>query len=896
MSLWEEYKRRVGQKRDRQVSIVIDPSHVDREISPVTIEASRHYVQFSLAHLFLKRENRWPDGRSPAVLSLLRVPSREIPILFNLARRLTVENHSGRMSVERFPVTPETPFNGGIVSFSVGLIGVDPETAQERRLSETHMRILLEEEILHSGLGFIGEYSEGELSTGYLAVINASEHEIDPVRLWVVRDQLRVGSGPGDQESVPLVEHDYLLLRVDVSETREDYEFLWPVQNLFRDALNSLRDSVRDFLVSDYFREALLSVLQSSDLTGADKRRMFNAMIERFALRNAQPKTKGPEGGSSLGELMLGAINVDEALEQGEPAIEEFYDADLKGRDPILATRGSGGEASLETESIPRELTPPPKRFFFKLEGTGAKGNQVQYGADVDLVFSYDSLISGALAMVSGKKLQEIVTEEAELGVAIIPRGFSIRDGRWRQRAKFQNEKLTAPLRFQLKASATEMDDAGVQVLFDRAGSPLYEFFLPITLTENPGASQASPNSDAIDLDLDEVKRAADRQGRAAILTLSANGDEILASYVNLETQETIQKPLEILTRASLAVLIGNVQDQIDKAANHISWSQDGDPMDPLVSEKRQKSFRECLEFVADAGSALFEGLRADADFKLILERIDALPAGSRLSIRTDCAFLPWEILYAGQYVKDASYILQAQELWGYKYSIECLLLAIGDDYKTPLKARRSGSPFVSYNLNPTIDDKFKTWVFKPVKAQEDWASQHQAQNIRIEIQNNGQAIRAMLSDPGYEADFIYLYCHGRNQRAFLQNQKEEIELDKGVFFEPRHLPRDLTYPRGPIIFLNSCNSGAISPLSFSSFLSQFRQRKALGLLTTSFPIPALFAASFGDRVIRGYLASPRIPLGDLLLYLRRDLLNQQNPLGLFYSLQCLMDVTAPDA
>jgi hypothetical protein len=151
-----------------------------------------------------------------------------------------------------------------------------------------------------------------------------------------------------------------------------------------------------------------------------------------------------------------------------------------------------------------------------------------------------------------------------------------------------------------------------------------------------------------------------------------------------------------------------------------------------------------------------------------------------------------------------------------------------------------------------------------------------------------------MLFEKAYAADLIYLYCHGRSDQAFKSNQREELELDKGFLFEPWQLPDEQNFPRGPVIFLNSCNSGSISPLSFSSFLSQFKQRKAMGLISTSFAIPATFAAAFANEVIRAYLEEQDRTLGETLLELRRKYLKQQNPLGLFYSLQCPMDTTAP--
>jgi hypothetical protein len=81
---------------------------------------------------------------------------------------------------------------------------------------------------------------------------------------------------------------------------------------------------------------------------------------------------------------------------------------------------------------------------------------------------------------------------------------------------------------------------------------------------------------------------------------------------------------------------------------------------------------------------------------------------------------------------------------------------------------------------------------------------------------------------------------------------------------------------------------GAISPLAFTSFLSRFRDRQALGLIATSFPVPVVFGSRFGRRFIARYLDGES--LGDAIFDLRREFLHEGNPFALFYSLQCPLD------
>jgi len=62
--------------------------------------------------------------------------------------------------------------------------------------------------------------------------------------------------------------------------------------------------------------------------------------------------------------------------------------------------------------------------FHFRLEGEGVTGNQVPYGANVDLIFDYDVPPDDLLAEVTGKGLEWIRQRSGNLDLTIIPHGF----------------------------------------------------------------------------------------------------------------------------------------------------------------------------------------------------------------------------------------------------------------------------------------------------------------------------------------------------------------------------------------------------------------------------------------------------------------------------------------
>jgi hypothetical protein len=72
-------------------------------------------------------------------------------------------------------------------------------------------------------------------------------------------------------------------------------------------------------------------------------------------------------------------------------------------------------------------------------------------------------------------------------------------------------------------------------------------------------------------------------------------------------------------------------------------------------------------------------------------------------------------------------------------------------------------------------------------------------------------------------------------------------------------------------------------------------EKHALGVLGTTLPMPATFAAAFALKLIDNYVNYKSIPvtIGNVLWSLRRDLIKKGNPLCLFYTLQCPLNATA---
>lgn len=907
----------VDKDRQKLIAVPIDPTHVDRRIDNAAIAAGRHYVRLRLAEMFLKKDVQWFKSIYPAVHSLVRFDFGNQPIeIPNIADSTRVgmqesKQGGGDMIARNFMLTPTVPFNGGIISINAGLVAIEGQNHLKNflnvlgnfavLLNVTQLSTVLNvaqplalgiQELLSGGngrlhLGVHNSFAAGELRAGYIAAIRASAADINASDLWVVNDGLCEGSGLAANHHAPFVRHDHMLFRVEVFEERDDWESLTSIQEPFQESLKALRDPATTEQAANHLRTALLRAMQAPELTKADRRRVVESLKEQFQQSKDDLAFSNLAGGAppTLKRVMRNAMSVDLALEQDEPTFAGI----------IAATHPDALAPVMPPAPAPAATLAPA--FYFMLEGESTRGDTVLCGTDVDLKFEYGIPDLEALAEVGGAGLKAALAEDATLGIVVVPKGFEFRNGVWFQKATFKSGKLADSVEFKLRAADTTIENAGLHIVFDRNGYVLYEFYLPVQLvTSFDSAAQARP---PVVLDLDElneqIKLAGTRE-RTATLYFWAEGDLLRVQFHNHAGGEVPAPPalLAGLSRTMLANRIADLSPLLAPVADHAVWSLLDDPLGAPVTKAQQQAFTECMERVITAGAALYDDLARDPDFKSILESVNDLPVGSRLSIITNCAFLPWEILYPSRYhiewdqdAKDEQ-PMQPHRLFGNRLLIECLLMGNGVSWKPPLAAHKNGKPFISFNLNPTIDEDFRDNAYKPVAAQREFYEALPA-SVARELSTNGNDTRKSLQARNSQATFIYLYCHGQSLRPFRDDQAEMLELDEGVRLVPAQLNNGFSFSRGPIIFLNSCNSGAFSPLSFSTFLTRFREKQALGILATTCTIPAAFAAAFGQQLIKRFLNGE--PLGDALFDLRRHLLARHNPLGMFYSLQCHMDI-----
>lgn len=351
--------------------------------------------------------------------------------------------------------------------------------------------------------------------------------------------------------------------------------------------------------------------------------------------------------------------------------------------------------------------------------------------------------------------------------------------------------------------------------------------------------------------------------------------------------------PLEInIGLPKLASMISKLTNAVPSEDSNI-WGTLPNPFEPENNYAKER-FKKCLEKVVTVGSNLYKDLKSTG-MDMVLEKINSLPEGSKVNIITNHAFFPWEILYPLDY--DETWPTSAKSeaplnyklFWGYKFIISYILMSEESQVWEPAtEEHKKALVSISINLNPKIEQAFNGKPFKPISHHKEFYELHI--NVNKQLRETADEIKDFLLSNN-EATFIYFYCHGSNEEPFSSKCVEKLELGNNDFIQPRFLnhPKNYKYGGYPIIFLNSCNSAAQSPLSFTSFHKEFRRKGAIGIIGTNIQIPTTFAAVFGTKIIEGYLQGQQ--LGVIFYRLRRELLEKDNPLGLFYSLQCPWDV-----
>jgi hypothetical protein len=143
----------------------------------------------------------------------------------------------------------------------------------------------------------------------------------------------------------------------------------------------------------------------------------------------------------------------------------------------------------------------------------------------------------------------------------------------------------------------------------------------------------------------------------------------------------------------------------------------------------------------------------------------------------------------------------------------------------------------------------------------------------------------------------LYLYCHAVASNTNPDDSHLVLTGDEKVTLGALSAgaPTSDTLRSHPLVFVNACESGDLSPNFYDGFVPYFLGKGARGVIGTECKTPGLFASEWAKAFFDRFFAGDK--LGDAVLAVRRQFLaDHGNPLGLLYGVYCDPDTRVEPA
>lgn len=310
MGLWETVKNSFDQDRQYFTYFRVPPNQVtDRKFNPRPLQAGLHYFRVWLPAMYLSKRVSWFQTIHPAVHSVISTnfggqQNVSIPMLAD-ASRLGFQSAGiqGEVIARNFPLTPILPFNGGSVTLQCGLMALDgynhlagflkAMTSFSNLLAMPQLSTAMTivdplltgiQDLLGAGngklhLGLMETFTAETLYEGYVAIIRATNTEIDPRKIFVARELLWYADGSAQMQPLPF---DHMLLRIDVSTVRDDWDMLPSISAPYKECLNAL-GAQSESQALEHLRATLLAAFKAPELTQAHRRVVIDELKRRYA-------------------------------------------------------------------------------------------------------------------------------------------------------------------------------------------------------------------------------------------------------------------------------------------------------------------------------------------------------------------------------------------------------------------------------------------------------------------------------------------------------------------------------------------------------------------------------------------------------------------------------------
>ena len=338
-------------------------------------------------------------------------------------------------------------------------------------------------------------------------------------------------------------------------------------------------------------------------------------------------------------------------------------------------------------------------------------------GQPADLYFLYDVPSLDALARLEGKTLGPIIQaahegESIEIGVFIKPVGFTFRGtGKDYQIARIEDDELKNRVCFKLLARDQPVGDTGFHAVLTFNGAEVFQAFVRIAIVDLIDRTSTAVTQLAISRSTFELNEALPRDLTAFITTDYDEGECRVSVRVGSELPWSPKVfNLDTLNTAILGArksLADVAESQAFRTMKAGSWAAD---------PGQEPEFLGALCRTLSAGSTLYKFLHDSNATRQLVEAIDALHDGAKISIFTDSAFVPWEILFRPYFFSDAQRVNPGKEpagfrpelLWGNRFEFETVLVFSNPsdniEHTLPTARRQPGTMNIRIGVGSTVE------------------------------------------------------------------------------------------------------------------------------------------------------------------------------------------------
>ena len=370
MTFWETIRNRWQAPAVHYTFLWIAPENVEvdgKKPVPEQITSGEKYFRFWLAEMFLKNDREWGTTWHPAVMCSvkLRFGNKEQEISHvageSALKDFDLKKLNRNVSVNH-EITTLLPFNGGTIALEAALAAMEGKNDVKGLLNVLgKFSKLLVVPQLSSVLAVAAPLAEGVselvgasngrmelrlqntwtgtgtsggnvLRSGYFAVISAEDGEIDPAKLSVKDHQLYLAGSH-------LTGYHYMLFRVDVTGTRDDFDSLTSISEPYSQALEMLSNAANQDdeelrakmrkEADKRYNAARLAAFRAPELTTVvGKNQVLEALERRWKLAGEQIGKQGAfseDFSKTLKDAMRNPISAQEARDRGEPNEQDLW-------------------------------------------------------------------------------------------------------------------------------------------------------------------------------------------------------------------------------------------------------------------------------------------------------------------------------------------------------------------------------------------------------------------------------------------------------------------------------------------------------------------------------------------------------------------------------------------